>query len=190
MSHGGASWLERPERDGTEQPDMLLGALHLAPDDTVADIGAGTGYLSRRIAAHLGKGGHVIATDIQPEMLDELRREAAKAHVTSIETVLATETDTKLADDTVDVALMVDVYHELAHPDVTLRQVRRALHARGRLVLVEYRAEDPAVPIKPEHKMRAVDVIAEVAPLGFRLNEQIEVLPQQHVMVFEKTAQP
>lgn len=186
MSYLGADWLERADRDRVQQPEKLLDALHLRAGDTVADIGAGTGYFTLRIARRVMPGGRVLATDIQPEMLRLLEANAAKAGIRTIETILATEADAKLPDNAVDLALMVDVYHELAHPAETLRQVRRALRNDGRLALVEYRAEDPKVAIKPEHKMTAEGVRAEVEPQGFRLSEQLEFLPEQHVFVFVK----
>ena len=192
MSYLGADWLDRADREATEQPERVLDALHLRPGDRVADVGAGTGYFALRIARRVGPSGHVFATDIQPEMLSILRERAAAAHATQIETVLATEDDARLAPQSIDLALMVDVYHELAHPIETLAQIQRALRDGGRIVLVEYRGEDPAVPIKPEHKMTLEQIRAEVeAPYRggaalFRFETSHEFLPTQRVVVFRR----
>jgi predicted methyltransferase len=187
MSYQGAGWLERPDREATEQPEKVLDALKIAPGSTVADIGAGTGYFSVRLAKRVGPQGRVLATDIQPQMLALLDENRRAAGVGNIEPVLCTPTDAKLPEGQLDLALMVDVYHELAYPEETLAQVRRALKPDGRLVLVEYRGEDAGVPIKPEHKMTLAQVRAEVEPMGFRLQEAFEFLPYQRVMVFKKT---
>jgi ubiquinone/menaquinone biosynthesis C-methylase UbiE len=186
MGWQGAGWLERPERDAEEQPEKVLDALELSAGEIVADVGAGTGYFALRMARRVSPGGRVLATDIQPEMLARLQANAEASHVTNVEPILATEDDARLPADAVDLALMVDVYHELSHPAATLGQVRRALRASGRLVLVEYRGEDPTVPIKPEHRMTLAQVRAEIEPSGFRFVTSLEFLSRQHVIIFAR----
>lgn len=184
MSYLGADWLDRPDREDTEQPEKVLDALAIPAGATVADVGAGSGYFSVRIARRVGPSGRVIATDIQPQMLDLLRDRAKAAHVTNVDPVLCTENDAKLPAGAVDLALMVDVYHELAHPSDTLAQVRRALRPPGgRLALVEYRGEDPAVAIKPEHKMTLDQIRAELAASAFHVVAIHEFLPTQRIVV-------
>jgi ubiquinone/menaquinone biosynthesis C-methylase UbiE len=183
---GGAEWLERRDRDATEQPERVIDALKIPAGSTVADIGAGTGYFSLRMAKRIGPKGRVLATDVQPEMIRLLSDNAKKAGLKNVEPILCTETDAKLPPGKVDLALMVDVYHELQDPEGTMAQIRRALKPEGRLVLVEYRAEDPSVPIKPEHKTTLRQVRYEIEPMGFRLKEVFEFLPHQHVEVFVK----
>ncbi|MGO9764530.1 MAG: class I SAM-dependent methyltransferase [Myxococcaceae bacterium] len=179
-----ASWLTRPEREVQEQPERMLDALGLSPGQTVADVGAGVGYHAWRLAARVGPSGRVYATDLQPEMLALLRATMAQRDVHNVLPILATTDSTGLPDASVDLALLVDVYHEAADPQAFLRQLRRALKASGRLVLVEFRAEDPSVPIRSEHKMAADQVIAELALGGFQLTERQEFLPWQHLLVF------
>ena len=178
MSHLGAPWLERVDRETREQPDRVLDALALTPDMTVADIGAGSGYVTARLA---GRVSRVIATDIQPEMLALL----AKRQLSNVTLVLATEHDAKLAPASIDLALLVDVYHELSDPPGVMAGIRAALRPGGRLVLVEYRGEDPAVAIKPEHKMTLAQIQKELAALGFQFVESLEFLPDQRVVVFK-----
>jgi SAM-dependent methyltransferase len=187
MSYRGADWLERPDREATQQPEKVLDALKIAPGSTVADIGAGTGYFSLRLAKRVGPQGRVLATDIQPQMLALLKENMHAAGIHNIEPILCTPTDAKLPEGQLDLALMVDVYHELAYPEETMAQVRRALKPDGRLVLVEYRGEDPSVPIKPEHKMTLTQVRSEIEPMGFELKEVFEFLVQQRVIVLKKT---
>jgi ubiquinone/menaquinone biosynthesis C-methylase UbiE len=189
MSYRGAGWLERPDRDALQQPEKVLDALHIAPGSTVADIGAGTGYFSLRLAKRVGPEGRILATDIQPEMLAFLKNNTRAQGIQNIEAILCTPTDAKLPEGQLDLALMVDVYHELEYPEETMAQVHRALKPDGRLVLVEYRGEDPDVPIKPEHKMTLAQVRTELEPMGFSLKEVFEFLAQQRVMVFTKADQ-
>jgi len=189
MSYRGAGWLERPDRDATQQPENVLDALKIAPGSTVADIGAGTGYFSLRLARRVGPEGRILATDIQPEMLAFLKDNTRAHGIENIEPILCTPTDAKLPEGRLDLALMVDVYHELEYPEETMAQVRRALKPDGRLVLVEYRGEDPDVPIKPEHKMTLAQVRSEIEPMGFSLKEVFEFLAQQRIMVFTKAEQ-
>ena len=187
MGVGGADWLERPEREIEEQPDKALNALGLKPGMTVADIGAGTGYMSLRMARRVGPGGKVYANDLQPEMLRMLRENAAQAHLTNVETVLGTETDPKLPKGQIDLVLLVDVYHEFSQPQEMVRKIRESLKPDGRLVLLEYRKEDPKIPIRPEHKMSVAEVKAELEPEGFILQPLIETLPRQHILILTKT---
>ena len=187
MSYQGAGWLERSDREATEQPEKVLDTLKITPGSTVADIGAGTGYFSLRLAKRVGPQGRVLATDIQPQMLALLSENMRAAGIRNIEPILCTPTDAKLPEGQLDLALMVDVYHELASPEETMTQVRRALKPDGRLVLVEYRGEDPNVPIKPEHKMTLAQVRSELESMGFRLQEVFEFLVYQRVIVFKKT---
>src|SRR5581483_11909987 len=188
MSYLGADWLERAERDGLEQPDQVLDTIGIPPGSTVADIGAGTGYYSLRLAKRVGPHGRVLATDIQPEMLSLLQANMKKAGLTNIETILTTPTDAKLPVGQLDLALLVDVYHELANPEETMTQVRQAVKTDGRLVLIEYRGEDPTVPIKPEHKLVLARVRAEIEPMGFRLQRVFDFLPRQHLIIFVPAA--
>ncbi len=186
MSYRGADWLTRPERIAEEQPDRMLAALHLTPGMSVADIGAGVGYHALRIATLVGPSGRVYATDVQPEMLTMLREESAKRGVVNVVPVLSGDTATGLPAAAIDVALMVDVYHELAQPERFLAALKEALKPDGRLVLVEFRGEDPSVPIKPEHKMTAEQAIRELEAAGFALAERQEFLPWQHLLIFAK----
>ncbi|MEZ5419900.1 MAG: methyltransferase domain-containing protein [Vicinamibacterales bacterium] len=190
MGVGGAGWLERPEREAEESPSTAIRALQLAPGQVVADIGAGSGYYTARMAAAVGTSGKVFATDIQPGMLDILRRRIARDGLKNVETVLGEPDDPKLPADTLDLALMVDVYHELAAPQVFLRRLRTALKKTGRLVLLEYRKEDPRIPIRPEHKMSIAEVKAELEPEGYRLSRVLNDLPWQHILVFTRNDAP
>jgi SAM-dependent methyltransferase len=188
MTHEGAAWLMRPEREREEEPDKMLDALKIRRGSTVADVGAGVGYTSLRLSRRVGPEGVVLATDIQPEMLRMLRANARRARVANIRPVLCTETDPKLPEGAVDLILMVDVYHECSDPEAVLRGLRRALKPGGRLVLVEFRAEDPDVPIKPEHKMTVAQARRELEANGFRFKELHSFLPWQHIIVFERPA--
>jgi ubiquinone/menaquinone biosynthesis C-methylase UbiE len=189
MSWEGVDWLFRETRIDEEQPEAMLNALKIPRGATVADVGAGAGYHSIRLARRVGPRGTVLATDIQPEMLGMLRSNARSAGVTNIKPIRSTQTDPKLPEAKVDLILMVDVYHECTDPEATLRGLRRALKSDGRLVLVEFRGEDPEVPIKPEHKMTLEQVRREVQPQGFVFKESLEFLPWQHVIVFEKSTE-
>jgi SAM-dependent methyltransferase len=183
MSYLGADWLEREDREHLEQPEKVLDTLKISPGSIIADIGAGIGYYSLRLAKRVGPQGRVLATDIQPEMLARLRVNMKKADISNVEPILCTPTDTKLPVGQLDLALMVDVYHELANPEETMAQVRQALKPGGRLVLIEYRGEDPKVPIKPEHKMTLKQIREELEPMGFRIQETFDFLLRQHLIV-------
>ena len=188
MGMGGADWLVRPEREAEEQPEKALDALKLKPGMVVADIGAGVGYMSLRLARRVGPSGKVYANDLQPEMLAKLRENAVKARITNVVTVLGDAADPKLPANTMDLVLLVDVYHEFSQPQQMLRKIRETLKPDGRLVLLEYRAEDPNVPIIAEHKMAVGQVKAELEPEGFVLQPVIETLPRQHILILTKAA--
>jgi ubiquinone/menaquinone biosynthesis C-methylase UbiE len=189
MGHQAADWLDRPERLAEERPDLLLTAMQLHPGDVVADIGAGTGYLSWRMAELVGNQGRVYANDIQPEMLDLLARNMAAHHATNFQAVLGTITDAQLPASTLDLAIMVDVYHEFDHPYEMMQSIVRALKPGGRIMWVEYRGEDPNVPIKPLHKMAVTQVRKEAAVLPLQWVQTIETLPRQHIIIFKRIAQ-
>jgi ubiquinone/menaquinone biosynthesis C-methylase UbiE len=183
MSYLAAGWLDRGDRAARERPDDVLDALALHDGMIVADVGAGSGYFTLRIARRVAPGGRVIATDVQPQMLAMIRERAAAAHLGNVETRLVHDADAGLDAGSIDLALLVDVYHELADPAAVMAGVRRALRPGGRLVLVEYRGEDPAVPIKPAHKMTLARIRAELEPMGFRVVDDLEFLPDQRVVV-------
>jgi ubiquinone/menaquinone biosynthesis C-methylase UbiE len=185
MSAEGADWLTRKDRETYEQPEKVLDALKIAPGTTVADIGAGVGYFSLRIARRVGSSGKVLAVDVQSMMLELLKTNRDRERLSNIELVLGTETDPRLSPQSVDLVLMVDVYHEFQYPEEMMAGIRQALKPSGRLVLVEYRGEDPTVPIKPEHKMTVQQVLKEIEPMGFRLKEKLDFLPWQHILTFE-----
>lgn len=187
MGHLGAGWLERPGREGEERTDLLIEALPLAPDDLVADIGAGTGYFSFRMAERVPRG-RVLAVDIQPEMLDIIRQRRARGDGDNVEPVQGTITDPNLPEGEVDLILLVDAYHEFSHPAEMGRAMARALAPGGRLVLIEYRAEDRSVPIKPLHKMSEAQARREMAAAGLEWVRTEDLLPQQHFMVFRRPA--
>ena len=185
MGHLGAGWLERPNREREEQPQRLVELLALRPTDVVADIGAGTGYLSFRMAP-LVPQGKVLAVDVQPEMIEILQYLQQEQHMTNVETILGTETDPQLPPESVDVAVLVDAYHEFAYPQEMMTAIARSLKPDGRVVLVEYRAENPFVMIKPLHKMSQRQVKREMAAIGLQWLETKSDLPQQHVLIFGK----
>ena len=153
---------------------------------TIADIGAGVGYYSVRFAAKTGPQGKVYATDLQPEMLRLMRARLRKERIANIEPVLGTETECNLPDQSIDMAVLVDVYHEFSEPRQMLASIRRALKPDGRLVLLEFRKEDPKVPIREEHKMSVAEVKLELEAEGFRLSQVIESLPRQHILILTK----
>ena len=186
MGHEAADWLERPERAQEERPDLLLTALKLKPGDMVADIGCGSGYYTRRLAQGVGPRGAVYAVDIQPEMLDLLRTNLAKEGIGNVRPVLGTATDVKLPPATVDLILLVDVYHEFDHPFEMMAAMVRALKPDARIVFVEFRAEDLAVPIKAVHKMTAAQVRQEMSLHPLQWVETVGTLPRQHIIVFRK----
>jgi ubiquinone/menaquinone biosynthesis C-methylase UbiE len=186
MGAGGADWLTRPERESDEHPDQAMDAIGIARGSTVADVGAGVGYFTWRLAQRVGANGIVYGEDIQLEMLNALRQNVQTRHLDNVRPVLGTPVNPKLPKESVDLVLLVDVYHEFSEPEKMLDRIRESLKPGGRLVLLEYRAEDPRVPIKPEHKMTVAQVRAEVQPEGFRFDKTIEVLPQQHIIIFRR----
>jgi ubiquinone/menaquinone biosynthesis C-methylase UbiE len=186
MGHQAAEWLERSEREEEERPDLLLNALKLKPGDAVADIGAGTGYYTRRLAKLVGEKGLVYAVDIQPEMLELLTNKMAELKIRNVRPVLGAIDDPKLPPASVDLILMVDVYHEFDHPYEMARAMSNSLKPGGRMVFVEFRGEDPKIPIKPVHKMAETQVRKEMAVQPLEWVETIEVLPRQHILVFRK----
>lgn len=188
MGHQAADWLERPERATEEDPDKMIAQLQLKPGDVVADIGAGTGYISRRLAAAVGNSGKVFAVDIQPEMLNLLTNRMAGLGISNVVPVLGTVSDPKLPTASLDLVLMVDVYHEFEFPFEMMSAICRSLKPSGRVVFVEFRAEDRSVPIKPLHKMNQGQVRKEMSVLPLRWSGNIEVLPRQHLIVFTKKA--
>ena len=184
MGYQGAPWLERSEREEEEEPDVALNVLKIARGATVADIGAGSGYITVRLAARVGPGGRVFANDVQPQMLNILARRLSNSRITNVTLVEGTFDDPKLPPAAIDLAIMVDVYHELSQPQAMLRHLRESLKPGGRLVLLEYRKEDPTVPIKPEHKMSVAEARMEVEAEGFTLATVDEALPRQHILIF------
>jgi len=187
MGWQGAAWLERDEREREERTDLLVKALDLKPGMVVADIGAGTGYISRRIAPAVAPSGKVLAVDVQPEMVEMLEALAQRERLTNIQPLLGAESDVKLAPGSVDLAIMVDVYHELAFPYEVLASIVRALKPGGRVVFVEYREEDPRVPIKPLHKMSEAQVKREAEVHALVWERTVNSLPWQHMVIFRKS---
>jgi precorrin-6B methylase 2 len=186
MGWQGASWLERDKREREERTDLLLEALALQPGMVVADIGAGTGYLSRRMAPLVMPGGKIIALDLQPEMVNFLQTGVKRSGLSQIEVRLSSVDDIKLPKNSIDMAIMVDVYHELAYPYEVMSSIMQALKPRGRIVFVEYKAEDARVPIKPLHKMSEAQIKREAGIFSLEWERTVSTLPWQHVVVFRK----
>jgi len=196
MHWSGAEWLLRETREAEEHSSRMIAALGLEPGQTVCDLGCGVGAITLPLARRLvsadpdGPVGRVLAVDIQPEMLAGLRRRAEEAGITNVEPLLGGPADPHLPRGSCDLVLMVDVYHELGYPERVLAAVRAALKPRGRLVLVEFRGEDPEVPIKPEHKMTRAQVQRELGANGFRLERAFEELPWQHMLFYQRDDAP
>ena len=190
MTFHGAPWLTRASRMAEERPDLLHAALGLRPGDQACDIGAGNGYHTLPMARLVAPRGTAWAVDIQPEMLELLRQRAERELTSNIEQVLNTQTATGLADDTCDLALLVDVYHEFSDPAAMLRSLHAALKPDGELAIVEYREEDPKVPIKPRHKMSKAQVHKELTAHGFKLVREMDDLPWQHAMFYQRSDGP
>jgi SAM-dependent methyltransferase len=186
MGAAGADWLVRPERQLEENPELAIKLLNFKPGMMVADIGAGVGYYSLKIAKLVAPSGKVFATDVQPEMLRLLRKRLERSNVGNVVPVLSSATATGLAPNSIDLALLVDVYHEFANPQAMLRSIRQSLKPDGRLVLLEFRQEDPSVPIREEHKMSVATVRQELEPEGFVLEKLLPDLPWQHLLIFRK----
>ncbi len=183
MGVGGAGWLERSEREQEEAPSKAIEALELKPGMVVADVGAGSGYYTSRISKRLGPSGRVYATDIQPGMIELLNRRITSEGLTNVTTILGTMEDPKLPPRSIDLAIMVDVYHELQQPQLFLQRLKETFKPGGRLVLLEFRKEDPNVPILEVHKMSVAEAKAELEAEGFALERVINVLPWQHIIV-------
>ena len=190
MGYEGAAWLDREDRDVEEEPDRALDAIRIEKGSTVADVGAGSGYMTLRMARRVGPEGRVYATDIQPQMLAMLRERLQKERVTNVTPVQGAIDDPRLPASSLDLILMVDVYHEFSQPQQMLRGLMAALKPGGRLVLLEYKKEDPSIPIRLEHKMTVAEAKLEVEAEGFRLARVGTELPRQHILVFEKPKSP
>ena len=186
MGYQGADWLERVERIEEEEPDVALKVLQIPKGTSVADVGAGSGYITVRLSKLVGPTGAVYANDVQPQMLEMLRRRLTREKITNVTLVQGTVDDPKLPPASVDLQIMVDVYHEFSQPQKMLQHLREAIKPGGRLVLLEYRAEDPSVPILPEHKMTKAQVKLEVEHEGFKQWRVYDDLPQQHLFVFTR----
>jgi len=184
MGWQAADWLERGEREDEEAPEVALNVLRIAKGASVADIGAGSGFVTVKLSARVGPEGRVWANDIQPQMLQILEQRLARQKITNVTLVQGTVDDPKLPPASVDLELMIDVYHELSQPQAILRHLREALKPGGRLVLLEYSKEDPTVPIKFEHKMSVAEAKMEVEAEGFVLSKVDEALPRQHILIF------
>ena len=185
MGHLGAGWLERPKREQEERTDLLIKNMQLSKSDQVADIGAGSGYFSFRISP-LVPQGKVHAVDISPQMLGIIRAKKAKGNFENVLPVQSTIKNTTLAKNSIDCALIVDAYHEFSYPHEMAESIFDALKPGGKLILIEYRREDPAVPIKLLHKMSEEQAKKEITPVGFKWKKTLDFLPQQHFIVFEK----
>lgn len=186
MGPGGIEWLDRREREQEEHPAEVLAALGLHPGQVVADLGAGSGYFTFRMAPRVGPSGKVLAVEVQDAMLKTLRARAAALKAANVEVVQGSETDPHLPAGTVDLVLVVDVYHELAYPFEVMTRVREALKPGGRVAFVEYRKEDPSVPIKEVHKMSVAQLEKEMRAVGLVRVRTVETLPIQHIVIFEK----
>lgn len=189
MHFTGAEWLIRDEREREERCSLLLENLGIKPGMTVCDMGCGNGFYSLQMAKRVGDQGTVLAVDIQPEMLELLRQRYRAAEVTNVEPILGLQHDPKLPDNSVDLVLMVDVYHEFSYPERMLRAIRKSLSPTGVIALAEYRAEDPTVPIKPLHKMSKAQIMKEYQANGFKLVREFKGLPWQHLMFFARDDQ-
>ena len=186
MGMGGADWLVRPERETEENVEGALDAIGIQPASTVAEIGAGVGYVVLKMSKRVGPNGKVFANDIQQPMLTRLKETTTRLGIRNVTNVLGEPDDPKLPENRMDLIILVDVYHEFSQPQQMLHGIRSALKPEGRLVLLEYRKEDPRVPILADHKMSVAEVKAELEPEGFRLAETIESLPRQHILIFKK----
>ena len=186
MGHLAAGWLERPEREQEERVSLLVEALNLKVGDKIADIGAGTGYIARQIAVLVGSKGVVYGVDVQPEMVKLLTDNMKQYHITNVKGILGKIDDPNLPINSIDLAIMVDVYHEFSHPYEMIRSICKSLKLGGRLVFVEYRLEDPSVPIKRLHKMSELQVLKEASPHPLEWVETIHTLPRQHIIIFKR----
>jgi ubiquinone/menaquinone biosynthesis C-methylase UbiE len=181
-----ANWLDRTVREQEEEPDRALELIGITPGMVVADVGAGTGYMTMRLAGRVGRTGKVYANDLQPAMLRIIRDKARQQQLSNVEIVQGAQEDAKLPDNAIDLALLVDVYHEFRRPQEMLRSIRRSLKPRGRLVLVEYRKEDPSIPIADTHRMSVAEARTEVEAEGFTFDRVVPGLPRQHIIEFRR----
>jgi ubiquinone/menaquinone biosynthesis C-methylase UbiE len=186
MDASGASWLDRRERDVEEAPDDAIDLIGVKKGSSVADIGAGSGYMTVKLAKRVGSAGVVYATDIQTAMIELLEKRIKSAKLTNVRSILGSTDDPRLEPASIDLALMVDVYHELSQPQAMLRHIHDALKPGGRLVLLEYRKEDPSIPIRLEHKMTVAEAKLELEAEGFKLTRVDDGLPRQHVLIFTR----
>ncbi len=186
MHYLGAPWLTREEREREEDCETMVKALHVQPGQTVCDMGCGNGFYTLKLAKLVGEKGRVYAVDIQREMLGLLEESAKDENFDNVETVLGTVVDPKLPEASMDLVLLVDVYHEFSHPEQMLAAIRKSLKPNGRVALVEFRGEDPLVPIKPLHKMSKEQIMKEFPPNGFKLVAEFDELPWQHLMFFQR----
>jgi ubiquinone/menaquinone biosynthesis C-methylase UbiE len=186
----GAPWLTRESREREEDCKTMLAALHVKPGDVICDLGCGNGFYTLKLAKLVGDKGKVVAVDIQREMLELLKDRAAEEKITNIEPVLGTVVDPKLPAGSIDLLLLVDVYHEFSNPEQMLAAIHKSLKPTSRIALAEFRAEDPNVPIKPLHKMSKAQIMKEFPPNGFKLVEEFDKLPWQHLMFFERDDAP
>ncbi|HVR83598.1 MAG TPA: methyltransferase domain-containing protein [Planctomycetota bacterium] len=186
MGPGGIPWLDRPEREDEEQPAKVIEALELKGGEVIADLGAGSGYFTFRLAPKVGDKGRILAVEIQDEMIAELKKRIDKNKVMNVETIKCTESDPRLPEAGVDIVLMVDVYHEIAFPYEVMTAIRKALKPGGRVVFIEYRKEDPKVPIKEVHKMSIEQLKKEMAVVGLGHVKTVDTLPRQHIAIFGK----
>jgi tRNA A58 N-methylase Trm61 len=187
MGVAGADWLVRPEREAEENPEGALDAMGIRPGMKIADIGAGVGYFSLRMSRRVGPDGRIYAVDLQQGMLDRLRARAAAQGVANLETILGSVADPKLPAGEMDIVFLCDVYHEFSQPVTMVNKIREALKPDGRLILLEYRGEDPSIPILEDHKMTVEQVRRELEPQGFTLLPPIETLPVQHLLILTKS---
>lgn len=185
MHYTGAPWLVRESRQREEDCRLLIEALAIAPGQTVCDMGCGNGFYTLELARRVGPRGRVYAVDVQPQMLRMLLGRLAEEGIHNVQPVLGTAIDPRLPKGEMDLVLCIDVYHEFSHPEAMLARIRESLAPGGRLVLAEFRGEDPAVPIKPLHKMTKAQVRAELEPAGFTLAREFDRLPWQHLLFFE-----
>jgi ubiquinone/menaquinone biosynthesis C-methylase UbiE len=185
MGYMHMNWLSRPERIQEENPQEMLEQLHLRDGLVVCDLGSGDGYHTLQMAPRVGPSGKIIAVDIQPQMLQELSRKLAEKKLENVETVLGELWDPKLPEHAIDLVLMVDVYHEFSHPVQMLAALRKALKPDGLIALVEFRAEDPTVLIRAEHKMTKAQILKEYKANGFKVAKEYDRLPWQHLMFMQ-----
>lgn len=190
MHFSGAEWLIRDNREQEERCSLMLANLGLKRGMKICDMGCGNGFYSLKMAQAVGDKGHIYCVDVQPEMLVFLNDRADKQGISNVSPILGTFSDPRLPDGTIDLILLVDVYHEFSYPEQMLAAMRKSLSPNGMIVLVEYRAEDPKVPIKPEHKMTRAQVLKEVLPAGYKLAKEYKKLPWQHMMFFARDDAP